>query len=136
MSHWIFYRLSYGPAKDKSTLFNIETSANSVTLKNLTSNTQYIMYLTTLKVRKQHIQKEIDQPSYWDYRFSIKAIHSIIWIDFIGASKLYGTRESPLWNNRCLDGSDYSSHSRATKNNSKYYSRRRWFPGSLLHHWL
>ena len=48
-------RLSYGPAKDKETIFTVETSANSVTLQNLTSNTQYILYLTTLKVRECQI---------------------------------------------------------------------------------
>jgi hypothetical protein len=41
------YRLSYGPVSNRSALFDIETAANSATISNLTSNTQYILYLTT-----------------------------------------------------------------------------------------
>ena len=44
------YRLSYAPSRSMGELIDIETSANTITLQNLTSNTQYILYLTTIKV--------------------------------------------------------------------------------------
>ena len=44
------YRLSYAPSRNMGELIDIETSANTITLQNLTSNTQYILYLTTIKV--------------------------------------------------------------------------------------
>ena len=44
------FRLSYAPSRNMGELIDIETSANTITLQNLTSNTQYILYLTTIKV--------------------------------------------------------------------------------------